>query len=345
MSIFNKFVIRVLTVFLSIVLAYFGIQFYENYTYSSNLNSFLEDASVVSALHYESSEQFSTLLDFDEINREQFESTLNSIVSNAQEAYNLVSNVEKNFSSKEKDLLEISVTSWLKGLETFQVSMITLIDSKYSQEIEESIADSIVDLSIGDKAYSDFLNIILEKGEAENIFLPEFYSIEYTELESSAYRFADTIVERARQSSTGLFLRKDLAVTGMEFLPSPITLTEEGHNVLLNEPVAIQVVVANEGNVEEFEVILLILVSDEYGESIYEKRAKINSIKSLESRSYFTDPIDIEPGVLHEWFIKIEEIENEEELDDNLFTVTGFIPPEGWLNVRFANTKDQSWYI
>ena len=174
-----------------------------------------------------------------------------------------------------------------------------------------------------------FLNIILEKGEAENIFLPEFYAIEYTELESSAYRFADTIVERARQSSTGLFLRKDLAVTGMEFLPSPITLTEEGHNVLLNEPVAIQVVVANEGNVEEFEVILLILVSDEYGESIYEKRAKINSIKSLESRSYFTDPIDIEPGVLHEWFIKIEEIENEEELEDNLFTVTGFIPPEG----------------
>ena len=207
--------------------------------------------------------------------------------------------------------------------------MITLIDSKYSQEIEESIADSIVDLSIGDKAYKDFLSLVSQKGELENIFLPELYSIEYTELESSAYRFADTIVNKARQSSTGLFLRKDLAITGIEFLPNPITITEEGHSVLLNEPVAIQVVVANEGNVEEFEVIILILVSDEYGETIYEKRAKINSIKSLESRSYFTDPIDIEPGVLHEWFIKIEEIENEEELDDNLFTTTGFIPPEG----------------
>ena len=148
-------------------------------------------------------------------------------------------------------------------------------------------------------------------------------------MESTAYRFADTIVNKARQSSTGLFLRKDLAITGIEFLPNPITITEEGHSVLLNEPVAIQVVVANEGNVEEFEVIILILVSDEYGETIYEKRAKINSIKSLESRSYFTDPIDIEPGILHEWFIKIEEIENEEELDDNLFTTTGFIPPEG----------------
>ena len=96
-----------------------------------------------------------------------------------------------------------------------------------------------------------------------------------------------------------------------------------------NMLIRIQVVIANEGNVEEFEIVILILVSDEYGESIYEKRAKINSIKPLESRSYFTDPIDIEPGVLHEWFIKIEEIENEEELDDNLFTVSGFIPPEG----------------
>jgi len=329
MNNFRKIFGRVITVTLSILLGIFGIQFYENYTYSSNLNSFLEDAAVVSNLHKESSQDFSLLLDFDEINREEFESTLDKIVNNAQEAYGLLSNLESSFSSKERDLLEISVTSWLKGLETFQVSMITLIDSKYSQEIDESIAESIVDLAIGDKAYKEFIVLINEKGEEDNIFLPDFYLIEYTKLESGANKFADLIVERARQSSTGLFLRKDLAITGVEFLPGPITLTEDGHNVLLNEPTAIQVVIANEGNVEEFEVIILILVSDEYGESIYEKRAKINSIKSLESRSYFTEPIDIEPGVLHEWFIKIEEIENEEELDDNLYTVTGFIPPEG----------------
>ena len=329
MNKFSKFFRLIVTVILSVLLGIFGIQFYENYTYSSNLNTFLEDAAVVSSLHHQSAKEFSLLLDFDEINREEFESKLNKIVNNAQEAYSLISNLESSFSSKEKDLLEISVTSWLKGLETFQVSMITLIDSKYSQEINESIADSIVDLSIGDKAYKDFIYLISEKGELDNIFLPELLPVEYTELESGAYKFADIVVDRARKSSTGLFLRKDLAITGVEFIPSPITLTENGHNVLLNEPTAIQVVIANEGNVEEFEIIILILVSDEYGESIYEKRAKINSIKSLESRSYFTDPIDIEPGVLHEWFIKIEEIENEEELDDNLFTVTGFIPPEG----------------
>ena len=328
MNNFSKFFRMVTIAFLGVLVGVFSIQFYENYVYSSNLNSFLEDAAVVSSLHKQSSEDFSSILDFDDINREEFESTLNKIVNNAQEAYSLISNLESSFTSKERDLLEISVVSWLKGLETFQVSMITLIDSKYSQDIDKSIAESIVDLAIGDKAYKDFIILISEKGEADNIFLPEFYSIEYTELESGAYRFADLIVERARQSSTGLFLTKDLAITGVEFIPGQITLTENGHSVLLNEPIAVQVVIANEGNIEEFEVILLILVSDEYGESIYEKRAKINSIKSLESRSYFTDPIDIEPGVLHEWFIKIEEIENEEELDDNLFTVTGFIPPE-----------------
>jgi len=267
-------------------------------------------------------------LDFDEINRADFENTLNKIVKNAQEAHNLVLNFENSFVSKEKDLLEIAVTSWLKGLEKFQVSMITLIDSEYSLEVEQSIADSIVDLSIGDKAYKDFIYLISEKAQSDNIFLPEFYSIEYTELESSAYRFADIVVERAKQSSTGLFLRKDLAVTGVEFIPNPITEIDS-NKVLLNEPVAIQIVIANEGNVEEFEIILLILVTDEFGETIFEKRAKINSIKPLESRSYFTDPINIEPGVYHEWFIKIEETEDEEELDDNVFTINGFIPPEG----------------
>ena len=41
------------------------------------------------------------------------------------------------------------------------------------------------------------------------------------------------------------------------------------------------------------------------------------------------DSINIEKGVVHEWFIKIEEIEKEEELSDNLLSVFGFIPPEG----------------
>ena len=328
MTNFSKFLRRTIPLALAIVLTLFGVRYYEDYSYSLNLNSFLEDASVASSLHKESSEDFSLLLDFDEINRADFENSLNKIVKNAQEAHNFVLNFENPFVSKEKDLLEIAVTSWLKGLEKFQVSMITLIDSEYSLEVEQSIADSIVDLSIGDKAYKDFIYLISEKAQSDNIFLPEFYSIEYTELESSAYRFADIVVERAKQSSTGLFLRKDLAITGVEFIPNPITEIDS-NKVLLNEPVAIQIVVANEGNVEEFEIILLILVTDEFGETIFEKRAKINSIKPLESRSYFTDPINIEPGVYHEWFIKIEETEDEEELDDNVFTINGFIPPEG----------------
>ena len=69
--------------------------------------------------------------------------------------------------------------------------MINLVDSKYSQEIEQSIADIIVDLSIGDKAYKDFIFLLSEKAQEDSIFLPELYNIEYTELESSSFRFAE----------------------------------------------------------------------------------------------------------------------------------------------------------
>ena len=51
MNVFNKFVRRGFTVIISAALAFFGMQFYENYVYSANLNSFLEDAAVVSTLH------------------------------------------------------------------------------------------------------------------------------------------------------------------------------------------------------------------------------------------------------------------------------------------------------
>ena len=54
-----------MTVILSVLLGIFGIQFYENYTYSSSLNSFLEDAAVVSNLHKQASEDFSSILDFE----------------------------------------------------------------------------------------------------------------------------------------------------------------------------------------------------------------------------------------------------------------------------------------
>lgn len=310
------------------LLSFFGFNYYENFINSSELNQFLEEASTVSLVHSESSKEFEKVLNFDEINRDDFESTLAALVRDAQEAFNLVQNIGGDFNSSEKELLNIATSSWLNGLETFQVSIITLIDNPESLKIEEALAQSIVDLSIGDKAYEEFVQKISQRSREDNLFLPIFYPVKYTGLEGSAFNFADLIVKKARDSSEGLFLRRDVAITGVQFLPSPIAVTEDNYRVFLKEPIGIQVVVANEGNVEEFDIILLVLVTDEFGDSVFEKRTKISSVGAFESKSYFTDTIELEPGTLYEWFIKIEEIENEEELEDNLFTIFGFIPPE-----------------
>jgi hypothetical protein len=310
------------------LLSFFGFNYYENFINSSELNQFLEEASTVSLVHSESSKEFEKVLNFDEINRDDFESTLAALVRDSQEAFNLVQNIGGDFNSSEKELLNIATSSWLNGLETFQVSIITLIDNPESLKIEEALAQSIVDLSIGDKAYEEFVQKISQRSREDNLFLPIFYPVKYTGLEGSAFNFADLIVKKARDSSEGLFLRRDVAITGVQFFPSPIAVTEDNYRVFLKEPIGIQVVVANEGNVEEFDIILLVLVTDEFGDSVFEKRTKISSVGAFESKSYFTDTIELEPGTLYEWFIKIEEIENEEELEDNLFTIFGFIPPE-----------------
>ena len=308
--------------------SFFAFSYYENFNNSSNLNKFLEEASTVSLVHSESAKEFEKVLNFDEINRDDFETTLATLVRDSQEAFNLVQNIGGDFISSEKELLNIATSSWLKGLETFQISIITLIDNPESLKIEEALAQSIVDLSIGDKAYEEFVQKISQRSREDNLFLPTFYPVKYTGLEGSAFNFADLIVKKARDSSEGLFLRRDVAITGIQFFPTPIAVTEDNYRVFLNEPIGIQVVIANEGNVEEFDIILLVLVTDEYGDSVFEKRAKISTIGPFESKSYFTDTIELEPGILYEWFIKIEEIENEEELEDNLFSISGFIPPE-----------------
>ena len=318
----------ILIIIISIGIGFFTFRFYDNFSESSEINTFLEDAYLISTLHNESAREYAKLINFDELNRDEFESTFIAIIRNAQEANNILTNSESEYGGSEKELLEIATTSWLKGLETFQVSILNLVDEEYTQILEESIAESITSLSVGDKAYSNFLSEIKIKSDNDNLFLPDFPDIEYTGIESNAYQFAEVIVDRAIENKSGLFLRRDISVTGVEFVPESIAITEEGHRVLLDQPVSLQLVIANEGNIEEIEVLILILVTDEFGETIYEKRTKLNTIGSFESKSYYLDPIEIEKGIVHEWFILVEEIENEEDFEDNIYSVKAFIPPE-----------------
>ena len=302
--------------------------YFQELNSANDFNEFLEDASTISGLHNINAANFKEILDFSEVDRESFEGLLSQIQSSSQEAYQLLQNSNVEFTSKEKQLLEIAVSSWLDGVELFQVSIITLIDNPSTLKIEESIAQSILSLSIGDKAYEEFLFLINQNASIDGTFLPNFYQIDYIGLEGNSYKFADLIVDKAKSSTGGLFLQKNLAITGTEFTPVPITFTEDGAAVLLDEPTSLQVVISNKGNVEIYEVVVLILVTDEYGDTVYEFQTKINSIGPKESKIFLSDTINIEKGVLHEWFIKIEEIEQEEELSDNLLSVFGFIPPE-----------------
>ena len=318
----------IITIIISVIIGFFAFRYYENFIKSSSINTFLEEAYVISSLHSESSIQYAKLINFDELNRNEFESVFIEIIRKAQEANNILINTESQYSGSEKELLEIATTSWLEGLEKFQVSILNLVDQEYSQILEESIADSITSLSVGDKAYRNFLDVVIRRSENENIFLPEFFNVEYTGIESNAYEFAEVIVDRAIENKSGLFLRRDISVTGIEFVPESIAITDDGERVLLDQLVSLQIVIANEGNVEETEVLILILVTDEFGETIYEKRTKINTIGPFESKSYYLDAIEIEKGIVYEWFILVEEIENEEDVEDNIYTIKAFIPPE-----------------
>ena len=306
-----------------------GYQYYQNYNKARSFNNFLDNAALISSLHLEASEEIKNILDFSEISREEFENKISKIVSNSKEAYEIINNTDSSLTLKEKELLSLATSYWLQGLEMFEVSIITLIDSPNSDKIQESIAQSISDLSIGDRSYSEFLFLIKQNATSEGIFLPVLYEVEYVGLEDNSFRFADLLVDKAKSSTGGLFLRRNLSISGAEFNPIPIATTEEDYSVLLNDKIELQIVLTNEGNVDVFDVVILILVTDEYGETVHEQQSKIDTIGPQESRIFYSDAINIETGVLHEWFIKLEEVEKEDNLNDNLYSIFGFIPPEG----------------
>ena len=90
-------------------------------------------------------------------------------------------------------------------------------------------------------------------------------------------------MDRATKNKSGLFLRRDISVSGVEFVPESIAITEDGHRVLLDQDISLQIVIANEGNIEETEVLILILVTNETGDTIFEKRTKLNTIGPFQS--------------------------------------------------------------
>ena len=224
------------------VLVYYGTTFYQESKNLEDYNKFLEVASATSEIHYLSSQSFLDILDFNEINRESFETTISNIVVESQKAYDLLMYSElSELNIKEKELLEIAVGSWLKGLESFESSILILVDQPSSKKIEENIASSIADLSIGDSAYSEFLLLMRIRGEES--YIPYLYEVEYIGVEDSSSRFADLLVEKAKESSGGLFLRRDISIPAIQFEPAQIAETEDNLYVFKDEPLTLKVII------------------------------------------------------------------------------------------------------
>ena len=108
------------------VLSYASITYFDELNQAEEFNQFLSDAATISEIHNLNSENFKELLDFSEVSRERFENKINDIRNNSQEAYQLLNTNNVEYTSKEKQLLEIAVNSWLEGIESVSYTHLTL---------------------------------------------------------------------------------------------------------------------------------------------------------------------------------------------------------------------------
>ena len=118
----NIFKLTGLTIFIAL-LTYVLITYFNELNQAEEFNQFLSDAATISEIHNLNSENFRELLDFSEVSREKFESNVNKIRTNSQEAYQLLNSSNNGYTSKEKQLLEIAVNSWLDFLDRSLISI------------------------------------------------------------------------------------------------------------------------------------------------------------------------------------------------------------------------------
>ena len=64
--------------------------YFDELNQAEEFNQFLADAATISEIHNSNAKNFKELLDFSEVSREKFESKVNKIRTNSQEAYQLL---------------------------------------------------------------------------------------------------------------------------------------------------------------------------------------------------------------------------------------------------------------
>ncbi|MGZ8755424.1 MAG: hypothetical protein ACXW15_09585 [Acidimicrobiia bacterium] len=292
------------------------------------LVAYLEEARSSALEHGDQSIDFKeqVIAGLQALDRDRLTTLINQMVEAAAGVTTRLSEIEVPPAAARADAaFTLATTSWEVGLMGFEGALLAVVDDPENAVAIGGLADVLVDLEVGDRAYARFVEEADQLRSETDVEIGEFPDVGYLSVALSSLTYAERLAGVASRSE-GLALRRDLAIATVRLDPEETGGVTDGAPIIPNtDTLLIQVVVVNQGNRDEQDVTVSLLMQDAAGAALEDRSEELAMLEAGGSVTVEFADLAVTAGARLTATISVSFVDGESDTDNNLREVPFFV--------------------
>ena len=292
------------------------------------LVAYLEEARTVALEHSDQAVEFKdrVISGLQTLDRDRLNTLMSQMTELASSvSTRLASMVVAPDAARADAAMFLAVTSWETGLTNFETALLNVVDDPDSAVAIGSLADVLVDLEVGDRAYARFVEEAEALRSEADVELGEYPDVGYLSVALSSLTYAERLAGVASRSG-GLALSRDLEIATVRLEPAETGGITDGAPILPNtDTLVIQVVVVNQGNRDEEAVTVSISLEDSQGAVLEERSEDLAQLEAGASLTIEFADLTVPAGEKLVAILSITMVDGELDTDNNRREVPFFV--------------------
>jgi hypothetical protein len=284
------------------------------------LVAYLEEARSSALEHGDQSIDFKeqVIAGLQALDRDRLTTLINQMVEAAAGVTTRLSEIEVPPAAARADAaLTLATASWEVGLMGFEGALLAVVDDPENAVAIGGLADVLVDLEVGDRAYARFVEEADQLRSETDVEIGEFPDVGYLSVALSSLTYAERLAGAA-SGSEGLALRRDLAIATVRLDPEETGGVTDGAPIIPNtDTLLIQVVVVNQGNRDEQDVTVSLLMQDAAGTALEDRSEELATLEAGASVTVEFADLAVTAGARLTATISVSFVDGESDTDNN----------------------------
>jgi len=210
--------------------------------------------------------------------------------------------------------LNLAVSSWSDGLESFAPGLLGVVDHPTSDAMIEALAASLAQLRTGDAAYKAFMDAVDEL-RSESDLPVDFTEVAFVPSGPLGYVYG---IRDAVDGAAGLDLRRDLEVSAVKLDPKEVK-DDNGELILpATDSVVVEASVRNSGNQPESDLVVSVTLRDSGGAVVGQFTNRVNTLDPRASTTVDFDPLTVAPGSAYAMTVSVAVLPDEVDVENNV---------------------------